>query len=402
MHIGIAGAGIGGLTAALCLYERGFSVRVYEAVDAISPLGVGINVMPHASAILRDLGLAEVLDATAIQTRCIEYRTRYGHLIQSDPRNMAAGFAAPQYSVHRGELQFLLLDAVKERLGGNAVVTGKKVSGFSQDEAVVTVHFADGDSAECDLLIGADGLHSAIRAQIHQDEGPLHYEGTMMWRGAVATDMIGDGRTMMIAGDHNVKFVTYPISEQARRQGKSLTNWVAELRRDQPRHVQDADWTRQGTREFIEAFREFALADMNVAAVMEATEQVTEFPMVDRDPVGFWTVGRVTLLGDAAHPMYPIGANGASQAIIDARTLADIVAQQPGPDGLLAYEELRCSVTSKLVLTNRRSGPERVLDIAAARVTGPDDRIEDLISAEELEEVAAGYRAIAGFRKTAP
>jgi len=400
-RIAIAGAGIGGLTAALCLHEWGFSVQVYEAVGDISPLGVGINVMPHASAILRELGLAEALDATAIQTRCIEYRTRYGHLIQSDPRNMAAGFEAPQYSIHRGELQFLLLDAVKERLGSNAVVTGKKVTGFAQDASRVTVHFADGDSAECDLLIGADGLHSVIRAQIHPDEGPLHYEGTMMWRGAVATDMIGDGRTMMIAGDHDVKFVTYPISEQARRQGKALTNWVAELRRDQPRHVQDADWTRQGTWEFIDAFREFALADMNVAAVMEATEQVTEFPMVDRDPVDFWTAGRVTLLGDAAHPMYPIGANGASQAIIDARTLADVLAQQPGPDGLIAYEELRCPVTSKLVLTNRRSGPERVLDIAAARVTGPNDRIEDLISAEELEEVAAGYREVAGFRKKA-
>jgi 5-methylphenazine-1-carboxylate 1-monooxygenase len=400
-RIAIAGAGIGGLTAALCLHERGFPVQVYEAVGDISPLGVGINVMPHASAILRDLGLADVLDATAIQTRCIEYRTRYGHLIQSDPRNMEAGFAAPQYSVHRGDLQFLLLDAVKERLGKNAVVTGKKVLRFVQDEASVTVHFADGDSAECGLLIGADGLHSAIRAQLHPDEGPLHYEGTMMWRGAVPTEMIGDGRTMVIAGDHDVKFVTYPISEQARQQGKALTNWVAELRRDQPRHVQDADWTRQGSREFIDAFREFALADMNVAALMDATEQVTEFPMVDRDPVDFWTVGRVTLLGDAAHPMYPIGANGASQAIIDARILADILGQKPGPDGLLAYEELRRPATSKLVLSNRRSGPERVLDIAAARVSGPDDRIEDLISAEELEEVAAGYREVAGFRKKA-
>ena len=397
----IAGAGIGGLTAALCLHERGFPVQIFEAVAEIRPCGVGINVMPHASAVLHGLGLANALDEIAVRTRCIEYRTKYGHLIQSDPRNVEAGFPAPQYSIHRGELQSLLLNEVRDRLGVDAVVPGKAVARFGQDGRVVTVHFTDGDSVECDLLIGADGLHSAVRAQIHPDEGPLHYEGTMMWRGAVATPLIGDGRTMVIAGDHDVKFVTYPISEQKRRAGQALTNWVAELRRDRPRHIQDADWTRQSSRDFIDAFRDFALKDMDVAGLMDKTETITEFPMIDRDPVAFWTVDRVTLLGDAAHPMYPIGANGASQAIIDARSLADRLAEQPGPAGLLAYEALRRPATTEVVLSNRGSGPEKVLDIAAARVKGPNDRIEDLISAEELGEVAAGYREVAGFRKKA-
>ncbi|MBO6560794.1 MAG: flavin-dependent oxidoreductase [Nisaea sp.] len=395
----IAGAGIGGLTAALCLHEKGFPVRVLEAVEELRPLGVGINLMPHASAVLHGLGLAEALGEIAIRTRCIEYRTRFGHVIQSDPRNVEAGFAAPQYSIHRGELQFLLLETVRERLGKDAVLAGKAVQRFSQSEESVTVYTAEGGRLECDLLIGADGLHSAVRRQIHPDEGPLHYEGTMMWRGAVESDVIADGRTMVIAGDHDMKFVTYPISERARRGGRALTNWVAELRRDRPRDIEDADWTREGTREFIESFREFMMRDMNIVSLMEATGTITEFPMVDRDPVDFWTDGRVTLLGDAAHPMYPIGANGASQAIIDGRVLADTLADMPGPEGLLAYEAARRPATAEIVLANRRSGPERVLDIAAARVKGPGDRIEDLISAEELEEVAAGYRNTAGFRK---
>jgi 2-polyprenyl-6-methoxyphenol hydroxylase-like FAD-dependent oxidoreductase len=355
--------------------------------------------MPHASAVLHGLGLAEALDEIAIRTRCIEYRTRFGHVIQSDPRNVEAGFAAPQYSIHRGELQFLLLETVRERLGKDAVLAGKAVQRFSQSEESVTVYTAEGGRLGCDLLIGADGLHSAVRRQIHPDEGPLHYEGTMMWRGAVESEKIADGRTMVIAGDHDVKFVTYPISERARRDGRALTNWVAELRRDRPRDIEDADWTREGTREFIESFREFMMRDMNIVSLMEATGTITEFPMVDRDPVDFWTDGRVTLLGDAAHPMYPIGANGASQAIIDGRVLADTLADMPGPEGLLAYEASRRPATAEIVLANRRSGPERVLDIAAARVKGPGDRIEDLISAEELEEVAAGYRNTAGFRK---
>jgi 5-methylphenazine-1-carboxylate 1-monooxygenase len=399
-RIAIAGAGIGGLTAALCLHEKGFDVTVFEAVPEVMPLGVGINIMPHSSAVLHEIGLGPALDDMAIRTRCIEYRTKYGHLIQSDPRSVEAGFAAPQYSIHRGELQLLLLETVGTRLGRDAVRTGKAVTRFAQDDVIVTVYFADGTRHECDLLIGADGLRSQIRQQLHPNEGPLHYEGTMMWRGALSMEQIGDGRTMVIAGNHNVKFVTYPISERARRQGRALTNWVAELRRDRPRHIQDADWARQSTREFIESFRGFCMPDLDIVKILEETETVTEFPMIDRDPVEFWTEGRVTLLGDAAHPMYPIGANGASQAIVDAQAIAGALAVNPGAAGLQDYEAVRRPITTKVVLTNRVSGPERVLDIADARIKGPDDRIEKLISAEELEDVARSYREIAGFKKS--
>lgn len=398
-RIAIAGAGIGGLTAALCLQEKGFDVNVFEAVGEIRPLGVGINIMPHAALELHGLGLGAALDEIAIRTRCIEYRTKYGHLIQSDPRSVEAGFPAPQYSIHRGELQQLLLDTVRARLGPDAVTTGKPAAGYEQTGGTASLIFTDGGRHDCDLLIGADGLHSALRRQMHPDEGPLRYEGTMMFRGAVEMEMIGDGRTMVIAGNHDRKFVTYPISERLRKQGRALTNWVAEARHSQPRHIQDADWTRGAATDFIREFADFQMPDMNLVEIMQATANITEFPMIDRDPVAFWTKGRVTLLGDAAHPMYPIGANGASQAILDARALADALAADPGPAGLLAYQAARLPVATNVVLTNRKGGPEQVLDIADARVTGPDDRIEDLITAEELEAVAAGYRTVAGFQK---
>ena len=398
-EIAIAGAGIGGLTAALWLHKLGFAVRVFETVREVKPLGVGINIMPHASAVLHELGLADALDETAIRTRCIEYRTRFGQVIQSDPRSVEAGYPAPQYSIHRGELQLLLLRAVRELLGRDAVQTGMTVKGFDQTADRVTVFFEHGAAHQADILIGAEGLRSRVRAQIHPDEGPLRYEGTMMFRGAVEMPMIGDGRTMVIAGNHDMKFVTYPISEKLRRQGRALTNWVAELRHSAPRHIQDADWTRGATTDCVTPFNAFQLADMNVAEIIAATATVTEFPMIDRDPVDFWTVGRVTLLGDAAHPMYPIGANGASQAIIDAKTLAQALAADAGPDGLKAYEAERLPFTTNVVLSNRAGGPEKVLDLADARVSGPEDRIEDLIRPEELEAVAANYRTVAGFQK---
>ena len=398
-HVVIAGAGIGGLTAALCLHGKGFDVKVLEAVEEIRPLGVGINLMPHSSKILHDIGLGDALDETGVRTRCIEYRTRYGHLIQSDPRNVEAGFPAPQYSIHRGELQFLLLDAVRERLGNDAVESGRPVVGYSQDLDSVTVLFNDGAEVRTDLLIGAEGLRSKLRQQLHPNEGPLRYEGTMMFRGAVETDVIGDGKTMVIAGDHDCKFVTYPISERLRKQGRALTNWVAEIRHSAPRHIDDADWTRGATMDYLEPFRRFAMPDIDLIEIMSSTEVVTEFPMIGRDPLPSWTQGRMALLGDAAHPMYPIGANGASQAILDARALADCLAENDGPAGLKAYEEIRLPIAANVVLTNRQGGPEQVLDIAAARLTRPDDRIEDLITAEELEEVAANYRKVAGFHK---
>jgi len=254
MKIAIAGAGIGGLSAGLCLHEQGFEVQIFEAVETLQPLGVGINLMPHASGVLHGLGLGDALDEMAIRTRAIEYRTRFGHLIQSDPRSVEAGFEFPQYSIHRGDLQFLLLNTLRARAGQDVIITARPVVGFSQSGNGVTAQFADGSVYDGDLLIGADGFRSKVRHQLHPEEGPAHYEGTMMWRGANLQAPFADGRTMFIAGDHGVKFVCYPISGRAARQGRALVNWVAEVRQDQPRAAEEADWTREGGRDFIAEF----------------------------------------------------------------------------------------------------------------------------------------------------
>ena len=260
-EVAISGAGIGGLVTALCLKNKGFNVKVFEADTEIRALGVGINIMPHASKLLIQLGLGPQLDALGVQTRCIEYRTKFGHLIQSDPRSIEAGFEAPQYSIHRGELQAMLASEVEKQLGNSSIKLNKPVVGFRQGDNTVTILFKDGSEFNIDLLIDATGLHSKIRKQMNPNEGPLCYEGTMMFRGAVETDAIGDGKTMVIAGDHDVKFVTYPISEHARQSGCALTNWVAEVRHSEPRHINDADWGRGATLDFIKPFKDLFVKD---------------------------------------------------------------------------------------------------------------------------------------------
>lgn len=398
----IAGGGIGGLSAGLALQAAGWEVRVAEAVRELRPLGVGINLLPHGSEVLHGLGLGARLDATGIRTRAIEYRTKYGHLIASDPRGIEAGFAHPQYSVHRGALQFLLLDALRARAGAGAVLTGHRFVRFEETDAGVTAEFETADgrvTLEADILIGADGFHSAVRRQLHPGEGPARAEGMMMYRGAHEQAPFGDGRTMFIAGNHDVKFVCYPISEEARQRGAALINWVAEVRHDGPRPAAEADWTREGSRDFIDRFRDFRMPDIDIVALMQATETITEYPMIDREPLARWGRGRVTLLGDAAHPMYPIGANGASQTVVDAAALARALGQGDPVEGLRAYEAERLPRTAEVVRANRKAGPEQVLDIADARLKSPADRTEDLITPDEVEEVAARYRQVAGFRK---
>lgn len=398
----IAGAGIGGLTAALTLAEAGFRVALYESVREIRPLGVGVNLLPHGAEVLHGLGLGAALDATGVRTRAIEYRTKYGHLITGDARGIEAGFAFPQYSIHRGALQHLLLDAVRARLG-DVVRSGHRAHGFREEPDAVAL-LVDGPEGLVeitgDFLIGADGFHSAIRAQLHPTEGPAHADGMMMYRGAARVAPFGDGRTMFIAGNHDLKFVCYPMSVVDPTSGTCLVNWVAEVRHAAPRPADQADWTQQGGRDFIHLFADFSMPDIDILALMQASETITEYPMIDRDPLASWGQGRVSLLGDAAHPMFPIGANGSSQAILDARALADALAAAPGAEGLRAYEADRLPKTAAIVRANRARGPERVLDIADARLSGPNNRVEDLITAAEIEAVAKQYRQVAGFLKT--
>jgi 2-polyprenyl-6-methoxyphenol hydroxylase-like FAD-dependent oxidoreductase len=401
----VVGAGIGGLTAALELHARGIETLVFESVREIRALGVGINLLPHGTRELIGLGLGEMLAANAIETRALKYLSRYGQEIMEDPRGRAAGFRWPQYSIHRGALQMILLQAVRERLGPDAIRTGHHLTAFEQDESAVDAVFADKStgarrgSVRGDLLIGADGIHSTVRARLYPGEGPPSFSGMMMWRGIVESEPFLDGRTMIIAGNWNQEAVVYPVSREAAQRGRSLINWVAVLRigGEQPRRE---DWSRQGRLEdFLPRFANWKFGFIDLPALFRTTQSILEYPIVDRDPLDRWSFGRVTLLGDAAHPMYPNGSNGAAQGILDAETLAAALGEAGDdvPAALVRYEAARRPATAAVVLSNRQFGPERVLQVVDERIRGPEDDIASVITRDELDEITRRYRRIAGF-----
>jgi 2-polyprenyl-6-methoxyphenol hydroxylase-like FAD-dependent oxidoreductase len=406
MPILIAGAGIGGLTAALQLHQLGLEVMIFESVKELKPLGAGINLLPHGAKALIELGLGEALAATGIQTRQIKYVTRYGQEIYGDPRGLHAGFKWPQFSIHRGALQFLLLEAVLERLGPERLLSGHHLASFEQTANRVTAHFVDkatgqpaGDYSG-NMLIAADGIHSVARRQFYPDEGPAHFSGVMMWRGVSETEPILDGETMFIIGNFQHKAVIYPISNELRQQGRSLTNWVMEIRVGGDQAPEIEDWNRKGDlNEFLYPYVDWRFDFIDVPAILHDAKIILRYPMVDRDPLPRWSFGRVTLLGDSAHPMYPMGANGGSQAILDAVALVEAL-QIHGDNveaALRAYEQARLGPTAKITHSNRRYGPEAILQIVEDRLTSPHDRVEDIITREEIDEITLGYRKVAGF-----
>ena len=409
MAVLIIGAGIAGLTAALSLHQIGVEVRVFESVDTIEPLGVGINTLPHAVRELTELGLADQLATTAIPTAELAYYSKHGQLIWSEPRGLAAGYHWPQFSIHRGELQMILLDAVRQRLGADSIVTGHHLARWETTAQGVRACFVDRRNgqpvgeADGALLIGADGIHSAVRGILYPDEGPPLWNGAILWRGVTMGKPYLTGRSMIMAGHEFQKFVCYPISRAAMDRGDAVINWIAE-RKFKPDHQwRREDWNRRGdTRDFLPQFESWRFDWLDVPELIRAADRCYEYPMVDRNPLDRWTFGPVTLLGDAAHPMYPIGSNGASQAILDARVLArEIAARGATHAALLAYEAERRPATAGIVLANRRNGPEQVMQAVEERAPDGFKRIEDVLSATELQEAAAGYKRIAGFDKDA-
>jgi 2-polyprenyl-6-methoxyphenol hydroxylase-like FAD-dependent oxidoreductase len=398
----IIGAGIAGLTTALSLHQIGVDCRVFESVDTIEPLGVGINTLPHAVRELFDIGLRAPLEAAAVATARLAYYSSHGQQIWSEPRGQAAGYHWPQLSINRGELQMILLAAARERLGSDRILTGHQLTGCEETATGVRAHFVHRrtgvkrDDAEGSLLIGADGIHSAVRSVLYPNEGPPLWNGAIMWRGITLGLQFLDGRTMIMAGHEAQKFVAYPIARDG-----AVVNWIAE-RRFRPDHVwRREDWNRPGNRDdFLPSFAGWQFDWLDVPSVITGAAQCFEYPMVDRDPVDRWTFGRVTLLGDAAHAMYPIGSNGASQAILDARVLArEIQTHGTTPDALEAYEAERRPATARIVLANRRNGPEQVMQLVEERAPNGFARIEDVLTSEELEDAASGYKRIAGFDK---
>ena len=371
----IAGAGVGGLTAALTLHQRGLDATVLERAGDLRPLGVGINLLPHAVRELDVLGLVDRLGAISVAPTAISYFDAGGTELFREPRGVDGGYGRPQLSVHRGRLQMLLLDAVHERLGEDSVRTGSAVTGFTDTGDGVVAHTASGDT-EGSALVGADGIDSAVRAALHPTDGPLLWSGIRMFRGATSLDAYLDGHTMaIIKGDNGIELVTYPI-------GDGLVNWVLQVPGGRAGPLRgDARWNQPADRDAVASLVEHWRVDwLDVADLIRATNAVFEYPMVDKDPLDHWGDGRVTLLGDAAHPMYPVGANGGSQAVLDARVLADELAVDI-VGGLARYENRRRDATSDVVEANRamlRGGASRRgADLARVTAAYRDDTRAD-------------------------
>lgn len=403
MKILIAGGGITGLTTALALHERGIKVQVLEAAPALSPLGVGINLLPHSVRILTDLGLQGALLSKGVATRELVYFNVHGQRIWGEPRGRWAGYDWPQISLHRGVLQMTLLEAVKERLGAAAILTDRKVTGFDQDSSGVTVQLTDtaGNTYEerGDVLLACDGIHSTIRKSLYPDQASPAYGGRVLWRGVTMAKPFLTGATMIMAGYQDQKFVCYPIEPE--RDGLQPINWIAELSR--PTLSNPEDWNRAGRlADFLPPFEGWDFGWLDAPGLIRDADRIFEYPLVDRDPIPQWTFGRVTLAGDAAHPMYPIGSNGASQGILDADAMSRAFAEHKDPqEALAAFEAERRPPTSAIVLANRGNGPEQCMQLVHERAPEGFEDIETVIQRSELEAIAARYKQVAGFSKEA-
>jgi 2-polyprenyl-6-methoxyphenol hydroxylase-like FAD-dependent oxidoreductase len=408
MHVLIIGGGIGGLATALSLHEVGIACTVFEQVRELRELGVGINTLPHAIKELAALGLLPALDRAGIRTRELIYANRFGQVVWRELRGTDAGLETPQFSIHRGKLHGVLLDAVRTRLGGDAIRTGCRFVGFTDRGDRVLARFDGREAgqtmeAEGDVLVAADGIHSIVRAAFYPGEGPPVWNGMMLWRGAAEWPVYVDGRTMVIAGGMGQKFVFYPIHADPTVPDRRLTNWAVMARTGNgsgapPRRE---DWNREGRLDEVEPFVQdrFRLDFVDPLALLRASGTFYEYPMCDRDPLPRWSFGRATLLGDAAHPMYPVGSNGASQAVLDARALARHLQSGDPVAALAAYDAERRPMTTEIVLNNRQGGPERVIDVLEQRAPNGFTDVDTVAPHAEREAIVRGYASMAGFAR---
>ena len=400
----VAGAGIGGLSVALTLHDLGVPCLVLESVPELKPLGVGINLQPNAVRELYEMGFgAANLDAIGVQTQEFALVGLNGKDVYSEPRGLKAGYRWPQYSVHRGGLQMMMYRATRERLGDDAVRTGMRVTGYRNHVNGVTalVQARDGrmEEFEGSLLVAADGLHSAARAQMHPNQPPIQWGGAIMWRGVTRGAPIRTGASFVGFGTHRHRVVFYPISRKDPRTGLADINWIAEITVDNRGGWQNGDWNKKVRHEdFMHHFEGWTRDWIDIPAMLRGAADVYEYPMIDRDPVPTWVDGRAALLGDAAHVMYPTGSNGASQAIIDARVLgASMLAHGASPAALRDYDAKLCKDVSALVLRNRGAGPFGLLNLLDERCGGVFDDIEKVIPRAERDEFMRGYQTAAGF-----
>jgi 5-methylphenazine-1-carboxylate 1-monooxygenase len=397
----VVGGGIGGLSLALSLHQAGITVRVYEAVRDPLPLGVGINLQPTAVRELTELGLGDALAETGISTQRLNLCNKFGQLIHSEQRGLAAGYHWPQVSIHRGALQLLLLRAVRERIGEENVRTGTRLKEFAQGGEGVRARFSDGAdgselSEKADILVGADGIHSAVRRQLYPGDGEPRFAHQIPWRSAVESEPILDGQTMVIAGHLHQRIVVYPIGKAAG--GKLLTNWICQMAVP-GRAPAPEDWNRRVEKEeVLSAFARWRFGWLDLPALVERSQDIYEFPLVDRDPVPAWSFGCVTLLGDAAHPMQPTGSQAGSQAILDARALTRALIKAAEPIAALErYDAERRPAMNDIILRNRSLGPEAAMQLVEERAPSGFARVEDVISEHELHDIARSFAMAAGL-----
>ncbi len=401
----IAGGGIGGIATALMLHQRGIACAIYEQVAELKELGVGITLLPHAVRQLAELDLLPALDAAGIRSQHLYYATRRGQTVWDEPRGMLAGYDVPQFFIHRGRLHATLLAALRRRLPAADIHLGHRLAGFREHAGGVEADFVDRDgcrlaSARGDVLIGADGIHSRVRQELRPEDGAPRWSGLMLWRGATDWPAFLGGASVLICGGVAAKFVTYPIGPGLTA-GTRLTNWavVARIAPDGSPPPRREDWSRLGQRaELLPMLDRFSSPVVDFAGLVAATATFWEYPLCDRDPIGSWSRGRVTLLGDAAHPMYPMGANGASQAILDARCLADLLLARRDPvAALAAYEQDRAPKVAAIVLANRTGGPESIIDAVEALAPDGFDDIETVLGHAERHAIMAAYPGTAAF-----
>jgi 5-methylphenazine-1-carboxylate 1-monooxygenase len=403
MKVIIIGGGIGGLCTALCLKKAGFEVKIFESVKEIRPLGVGINTLPHCVRVLTNLGLQEKIAKTAVETKDLLYFNRFGQKFWEEPRGRFAGYKWPQFSIHRGNFQMLLFEEVIQTIGAENVLTNHHLQAFQEINDEVIATFINRETGEVihqekgDILIGADGINSVVRKQLYPTEGEPCYSDNVLYRGTTWMKPFLSGSSMVMIGSLKQKMVTYPIDPKLNDKGEQLINWVANLKETDSEKITVRDWNRQADKaRLVEIYKNWNFDWLDVPKMIDDAPAVYEFPMSDRNPLDRWTFGRVTLLGDAAHPMYPIGSNGASQAILDADCLTEMLVNEPNIlKALQNYDAERVPAAAKVVMQNRAKGPDQIMDMIEERF--PEGFTEEEIPYDELETIMTHYKQIAGF-----
>lgn len=406
LDIVIIGAGPAGLAAALRLHQQGFRPRLFEAVAEIKPLGVGVDIKPYAVREITELGLYDAFVDISVEAKESIFYTGHGQQIFAEQCGRHMGYDHDQRFVHRGRLQMMLYKAVQERLGQDAITLGCRCSGIEQDENGVTVHFDNHlnpdapQSVYADVVIGVDGIRSVIRSKLLPESARSHFSGLTLYRGVTVMPPFKTGGSILHIGDpiRQGTLIVYPIQDNVDGNGNQLVNWVIE-QNEKPQS--EEDWNQKtGVKEIEHVFDDCKLDFLDVSEMIRNASECYLFPLIDHDPLPQWSFGRITLLGDAAHAMYPRGGNSVCQAFVDARVIAEKLASVADPvEALRAYENERREKVNWLVVASRGEGPEVVRRIVEERSGGkPFEDIEAIFPHEEALSIFSEYHAKAGMR----